>query len=104
MAKIDLRARISGIIILFILIVLMPYAIWKGNNDEENLKFRGKKLEACITNIKGIKGNNIEFVFYINNLKVVKVKTAPSNHNLKIGYKIKIIYDSLDVENVMVVW
>lgn len=82
----------------------MPYAIWKSYKDEENLKFSGKKLEAYITNIKGIKGNNIEFVFYINNLKVVKVRTAPSNHNLKIGNKLKVIYDSLDIENVMVVW
>lgn len=104
MTEIDFRARISGLFILSILIVVMPYAIWKSYKDEENLKFRGKKLEACITNIKGIKGNNIEFVFYINNLKVVKVITTPQIHNLKIGYKIKIIYDSLDIENVMVVW
>ena len=102
MAKIDLRARISGIIIL-ILLIIMPFAIWKGYIDTKKLKLRGKNTLGTVVKINGFMGRRIIYEYEVNGQKFenyVKI----SSHRYKIGYKINLLYDSLDIENVMVVW
>jgi hypothetical protein len=101
MAKIDLRARISGIIIL-ILLIIMPFAIWKGYNDTKKIKQRGKNILGTVVKINGFMGRRIIYEYEVNGQKFenyVKI----SSYRYKVGYKINLLYDSLDFENVMVV-
>lgn len=68
MAKIDLRARISGIIIL-ILLIIMPFAIWKGYIDTKKLKLRGKNTLGTVVKINGFMGRRIIYEYEVNGQK-----------------------------------
>jgi len=103
MAKIDIKARLSGIVVLFILIIMMPYAIWKSYYDTKKLKQRGKNTLGTVVKNNGFMGRRIIYEYEVNGQKFenyVKI----SSHRYKVGYKINLLYDSLDFENVMVVW
>lgn len=102
MSKIDLRARISGILILLIF-VIVPFVIWKYQINIKNLKKRGVYSEGTVVKIDGFMGRQITYEYVVNGQKFESWIKIKSNH-YKIGDRVKIIYDSLDVENVEYVW
>jgi hypothetical protein len=98
--KFDIRSWLSAGIYVLILLVIMPYAIWKGCSDERKIEQRGKKIKARIINIKGLKGNSLEIQYTIENKKFLKTISVPSNHNKNVGEDIFIIYDTLEFKNI----
>lgn len=98
--KFDIRSWLTAGIYALILVVIMPFAIWKGCSDERNIEQRGRKTKAHIINIKGLKGNSLEVEYTIENKKFLKTISVPSNHNKNVGEDIFIIYDTLDFENI----
>jgi len=98
--KFDVKSWLLASVYILLLVVVMPFAIWKVCNDEKNIEQRGKKLKAKIINIKGLKKNKFEIEYTIENNKFVSKITILSNHNKNIGDDIFIIYDTLDFENI----
>ncbi len=105
MKKYDVLKGYSIILLSAIIVfVFIPITLWINHKDSENLKNREKEVYGLITNIKGLKGNDVVFEYHINNQKIKKTKSAPSNHTLKIGNKLLLLYDTLDYENSIVIW
>ena len=102
-SKIDIRAWSSGLL-MFGLLLLMPFFLWKGCEDSKNLKNREKKGEAIVIAVKGIKSNKIIFRYIVNGKTFEKKRDARLDYKIKQGDKLKIVYDSLNAENVKVVW
>jgi hypothetical protein len=90
---------IAAIILVFLRI---PYGLWVDYNDSKNRELRRKICTGEVIGFKGLKGNTIVFEYNLNKVRFEKVRSGPSDHKLSIGSPIKIEYDSLDYENIMV--
>jgi len=102
------KRNIKGWIILMTSVVLafvvLPYAWWKGNVDYNNIKSRGKSTTGTVTDVTGFKENHTRIEYFIDNQKIIVVRDAPSKSKKSIGDNVKLLYDSLDYENVFILW
>ncbi len=92
---------ISSIVIVFL---IMPLALWKGCIDSKNLKVRGKTAIGRVIGVTGFKEDKTRIEYYIGKEKFVVLRDAPSYHKKNIGDSVKLVYDSLNYENVIIIW
>jgi hypothetical protein len=102
------KRNIIGYIVLITSVIMifavLPYALWTGHRDNKNLEERGKTFLCRVADIKGLNGNDIVVEYVLDGHKYSKVRTAPSQHRIAVGDSLKMIYDSLDHENVMIIF
>lgn len=102
------KGNIRGWIILITSVVLvfavLPYAWWKGNVDYDNIKSRGKSTIGKVIDVTGFKENHTRIEYFIDNQKIVVVRDAPSKSKKNIGDNVRLLYDSLDYKNVIILW
>lgn len=92
------------IVISLTSIIVLPLALWKDYTDGENLKNR-KKFSICrVIALKGLKRNTAVVEYYIGNERVEQVRSAPFIPKVHLGDRFKITYDSLDYENIEIIW
>lgn len=104
MDKVNIKGWIVLVLCLAGVFLVLPYALWSGYRDSKNLEERGKYQKGIVVNTKGLKGKTIIVRYYINNQAFEKVLTAPSRYNVREGDSLKILYDTLDYENIKPVW
>ncbi len=98
------RIKFSGRIILYcvILFFILPFAYWTSQRTSKNLKLRGVETTGKVIEIKGDK---VVFEYIISDSTLVKIKELPSsNYEINKGDILPLIYDSMNLENVRVVW
>lgn len=102
--KVNIRGWVNSLIFVLLLLIL-PFVLWKGCSREKDLNERGKIGEGLVVDIKGVKKNKIVFHYTIGGRVYEKVRDArSSDYRIAVGEKIMILYDSLDFENVKIVW
>lgn len=95
---------VKFIICLLLVFIVLPYSIWLSDNDMKKIEKYGKLCTCNVSEINGLKGNNIEIECLIQNKKIINVSTAPFEHNIRIGDYIIVKYDSTDFNNLIVLW
>lgn len=95
-----------GIIIIssILIFIILPYSIWKARTDFENIEKRLKITTGKVIEITRSKRINVRVMYIIDGHKYEKVRTPPSIQDMRIGDDVHIRYDSLDYENVQVIW
>lgn len=95
-----------GIIIIssILVFIILPYSIWKARIDYENIEKRLKITTGNVIEIIPAKRNCVRVMYIIDGHKYEAVRTPPSIEDMRIGDVVNIRYDSLDYENVQVIW
>lgn len=91
-------------IIVVIIFVVLPYAWLKSYLDYDNIKSRGKSAIGKVIDVTGFNENHTRIEYFIDNQKFIVVRNAPSKVKKNIGENVKLLYDSLDYENIMILW
>ncbi|MBP6732549.1 MAG: hypothetical protein KA149_10850 [Chitinophagales bacterium] len=100
--------NIRGIIVLLvcgvITFLVLPYSLYKSYSDNKNLENRLKITEGKVIRVSGLKSDITLIEFYIDNRRFERTLSAPSIHKKHVGDDIKVMYDSLDFENIQAIW
>ena len=103
-SKKNIRGWIVLVFSILTVFIVFPFIIWRGIIDEKNLKERGKIGIATVIEVKGITGDRVVFQYEANGREIEKIRDVRRNLSLKRGDKLEIMYDSLDVENMKIIW
>ncbi len=104
MGKTNLRGLINLTLCLLGICFFLPYAYWSNYRDYQNIKARGKQIKCRVISVKGLKGTRIGIRYRISGKTFEKVVTAPSLHKPIKGDSLTLLYDTLDYENIKVIW
>ena len=90
---------------LIVVFIVLPWIFWIQHQHSIDLEERGKEGVAEVIKIRNLKGSKIYFRYTVNGKVMETFEETPySDYKIKVGYKIKIIYDSLNASTVRVVW
>lgn len=100
----NIRGWIIFVFSILIVFIVLPSIIWVSCLHNKNLSERGKEGIAIVLEVKGFNRDKITFKYEVNGKEIEKTRHIPPNHKIKQGDKLKIVYDSLSIETVMIVW
>lgn len=91
---------IFGFFLIALTLFLLPYSLWKGSIDSDNIEKRGIRTKAVIVD-ENLVGNSL-YLEYVARGNRVTTSFPKLFHGYKsIGDQVYILYDSIDVKNIM---
>lgn len=97
------RVQYNTIFALFLIaltLFLLPYSLWKGLIDSDNIEKRGIRTKAVIVD-ENLVGNCFYLEYVARGNRVTKSFPKLFHISKSIGDQVYILYDSLDVKNIM---
>jgi hypothetical protein len=102
--KLNIRGWIVLIFSILFAFVIWPWVNWTSYWHSIHLRERGKEGVGKVVDVRALKGDRVTYRYEVNGLQKESYTHIPSKVGIKIGDEVKIIYDSLDIETVKVVW